>query len=184
MKRYVVVSGLPASGKSTVARTVAEGLSLPLFDKDAFLEALFENVAVGDVRTRRSLSLQADQAFQREALLANGGVLATWWKHPSSLRSSGTAIEWLTALPCLVVEVHCICSAAVAAKRFVERKRHAGHLDGRWSDAELLANFREQALLGPLRIGRLIEVRTEGTFEASDLVRQIEQAFEKARHEQ
>jgi len=178
MKRYVVVTGLPASGKSTVARTVAEGLSLPLFDKDAFLEALFEDVEVRDVRTRRSLSLQADQAFQRAALSSNGGVLASWWKHPRSLSNSGTTIDWLTSLSTLLVEVHCICSAAVAAQRFVERKRHAAHLDGRWSDAALLANFREQASLGPLRIGRLIEVPTEGTFVASDLVRQIEQAFE------
>ena len=38
---FVIVSGLPASGKSTIAVGLAEDLRLPLMDKDAYLEALF-----------------------------------------------------------------------------------------------------------------------------------------------
>jgi len=41
-RRFVVVSGLPGSGKTTVAQALAPLLKLPLFDKDAILEQLFE----------------------------------------------------------------------------------------------------------------------------------------------
>ena len=51
--RLVVVSGLPASGKSTVARTLAGALGLPLLDKDVFLEALFASDGIGDAAWRR-----------------------------------------------------------------------------------------------------------------------------------
>ena len=36
------MSGLPGSGKTTVAQALAPLLKLPLFDKDAILEQLFE----------------------------------------------------------------------------------------------------------------------------------------------
>ena len=39
----VVVSGLPASGKTTVGRALSHGLSLPLIDKDDILEAMFDS---------------------------------------------------------------------------------------------------------------------------------------------
>ncbi len=40
MPRFVVVTGLPASGKSTIARQLCAALALPLLDKDELLEAL------------------------------------------------------------------------------------------------------------------------------------------------
>ena len=42
----VIVSGLPASGKSTLSRGLAAALSLALIDKDVILEGLFEIVQV------------------------------------------------------------------------------------------------------------------------------------------
>ena len=42
---FVVVSGLPASGKSTLSRRLATALSLPMLDKDDILEGLFESLA-------------------------------------------------------------------------------------------------------------------------------------------
>lgn len=40
----VVVSGLAASGKTTVGRLLSEQLSMPLIDKDVILEALFDSL--------------------------------------------------------------------------------------------------------------------------------------------
>jgi shikimate kinase len=53
MNRLVVVSGLPASGKSTVAKALAAGLAFTLLDKDSFLEALLERSPVTSMRTQR-----------------------------------------------------------------------------------------------------------------------------------
>jgi predicted kinase len=177
VNRFVVVSGLPASGKSTVAKALAASLELPLLDKDTLLEALFETTSVPDVQIRRELSLRADSEFQKQASRAGSAVLASWWKHPRSPVDSGTPTEWLARLPGTHVEVHCNCSPAAAAERFVSRKRHPGHLDGRWSNLELLASFKQQASFGPLGFGRLIEVETESTLELSALLRTVAQVF-------
>lgn len=177
MNRRVVVSGLPASGKSTVARAVAHELALPVLDKDFFLESLFESNVVSDEQSRRKLSHAADQVFRKMAEQSESAVLASWWKHPRSSVDSGTPTEWLNSLPGLLVEVHCRCSPVTAAQRFVTRKRHPGHLDGRWSYADLLVGFEEQALLGPLAIGRVVKVQTDGQVELARLLRSIAQAF-------
>jgi chloramphenicol 3-O-phosphotransferase len=180
MNRYIIISGLPASGKSTVARAVAHELALPVLDKDALLESLFERLGIGDARWRRRLSRAADQDFRDQAEQSKGAVLASWWKHPLSPDDSGTPTEWLASLPGLLVEVHCNCSPAIAARRFVMRKRHPGHLDDRWSYVDLLASFSQQTLLGPLRIGCVVDVQTENEFELGALMSDIAQAFEEA----
>ena len=53
---FIVLSGLPASGKSTLGRAVAKALRLPMLDKDELLEALFESRGIGDADWRRRLS--------------------------------------------------------------------------------------------------------------------------------
>lgn len=182
--RTIVISGLPASGKSMLAVALAQALSLALIDKDALLEALFERVGVGDTAWRRKLSEQADQEFRSRAEQAKGAVLCTWWKHPLSTRDSGTSTQWLSDLPGACVEVHCKCSPGVAVQRFVGRARHPGHLDQRWSSADLSTSFERQALLGPLGVGSVIEVCTEGSVDIGALSSSIADAFAAAGRQQ
>jgi predicted kinase len=56
----VVVSGLPASGKTTLGRQLAGALDLPLIDKDEILESLFDSRGIGDASWRRKLSRESD----------------------------------------------------------------------------------------------------------------------------
>ncbi|WP_424247161.1 AAA family ATPase [Collimonas pratensis] len=158
---HFVVSGLPGSGKSTVASAVARGLGLSLLDKDDFLESLFEKKGVGDAQWRRKLSQDADRKFIAEAMDSPGSVLVSWWRHPRSSVESGTQTDWLASLPGVIVEIYCRCGADIAARRFLERQRHPGHIDSRWSYTELLASFSEQASLGPLSAGEILEINTE-----------------------
>jgi predicted kinase len=44
----VVVCGPPASGKTTLARAIADDLRLPLLSKDAVKEVLFDALGSGD----------------------------------------------------------------------------------------------------------------------------------------
>lgn len=53
---FVIVSGLPASGKSRLGAVLAPLLCLPMLDKDAFLEALFEGDGVGDATDAQALA--------------------------------------------------------------------------------------------------------------------------------
>jgi AAA domain len=161
MSLFVIVSGLPASGKSTLAQRLAERLELPWLDKDVILEALFDGLGTGDREWRKRLSRAADEVLRRQALRLQGAVITSWWRHPSSGSESGTDTQWLSQLPGPMVELHCVCRAELAAERFVSRRRHAGHLDAEKSFHEILTSFEEQALLGPLGIGPLVEVPTE-----------------------
>ncbi len=77
MKRFVVVSGLPASGKTTVEAAVASALGLPLLDKDAILETLFAKDGIGDPRWRSRLSRIADDLLQSQAVASDGAVISS-----------------------------------------------------------------------------------------------------------
>lgn len=48
MQRHIIVSGIPASGKSTIGRAVAAALELAMLDKDEILETLFSSRGVGN----------------------------------------------------------------------------------------------------------------------------------------
>jgi hypothetical protein len=179
MKRYVIVSGLPASGKSTLGAAVATALGLPLLDKDDLLEALFDTLGVGDAGWRNQLSRAADEILKRQALRSQGAVIASWWRHPSSRFESGTPTDWLPRLSGDLVELHCKCHPQVAVDRFFARERHSGHLDSSKSKSEELARFQELSEYGALGVGRIAEVDTEHEVELGVLLRQIGLAFNR-----
>ena len=174
---FVVVSGLPGSGKSTLARQLAPALNLPLIDKDDVLERLYESEGVGDAAWRRSLSRESDVRFQAEATASNGAVLVSHWRFDGMPSDSGTPTAWLLELSSHIVNVHCACEPEIAAERFLQRKRHPGHLDGEASYAEVLAGLRAMALLGPLRIGPRVDVDTSREPDLDVVIRDIHSAF-------
>ena len=158
MTIHVVISGLPAAGKSTLGAALASRAGLPLFDKDDYLERLFAQVPPTSSLDRRQLSHRADRAFQSAVESSQGGIAVSWWKHPKSDRDSGTPTAWLLKLPGHLVEVYCKCKPQVAMARFFSRRRHPGHLDELWSSENLSALLEQSFFLGPLRIGSVVEV--------------------------
>lgn len=179
-RRHIIVTGIPASGKSTIGLAIAAALGLEMLDKDEILEALFNSRGVGDVQWRTSLSRAADEILRERALRSEGAVIASWWRHPLSTVASGTPVEWLSALQGVLIEVHCVCKPHVATKRFKSRLRHEGHLDRFKPYADLLATFQQQGALGPLGVGLLIEVNTERSEEIASLLAKIDSV---SRHE-
>jgi len=61
---------------------------------------------------------------------------------------------------------------------------HPRHEDERRSDEELLAQFRTQALLGPLGITPLVQVDAEEHFDVTAILRGIEVALGQSCHVQ
>ena len=172
-----MVSGLPGSGKSTLAQQMALLLGLPLLDKDTILERLFESRGVGDIEWRRALSRESDLIFQTEATTSDGAVLVSHWHLPGMPLNSGTPTNWISNLSKKVVNVHCECSAEVAAERFVHRKRHPGHLDKERSHAEILTSIHAVATLGRLNITPRIVVDTSKTIELDAVLREVRRAL-------
>jgi glucokinase len=159
-KPFVVISGLPGSGKTTLGRRLAPMLNLPLFDKDDILNRLLESKGVGNAAWRRTLSRESDVILQQDASSSGGAILVSFWRLPGTPSDSGTPTDWLDAPSHRVVNVHCGCELEVAASRFVQRRRHPGHLDGESSSAEVLASLRKLTQLPPLDIGPRIDVDT------------------------
>lgn len=159
-KSFVVVSGIPGSGKTTVARRLAPALGLPLLDKDDILDRLFESKGVGDDEWRRALSRESDLILQQDAARSMGAVLVSFWRLPGMPSDSGTPADWLRDPSHHLVNVHCVCSPEVAADRFSARRRHPGHLDDARSRAELVTSLHGLAHLPALNLGPRIEVDT------------------------
>ncbi|MFN2523453.1 MAG: AAA family ATPase [Mycobacteriales bacterium] len=129
---YVVVSGSPGSGKTTLAGELAPALGLPLLAKDTIKRGFEQVLDVPDVPTSRHVGRASVTALLAVAA-ANpaGAVLESAW-HRS--RASGE----LAALPGPVVEVFCRCPREVSLGRYRDRQtRHDRHLDALRVDDEL-----------------------------------------------
>jgi hypothetical protein len=90
--------------------------------------------------------------------------------------TSGTPPEWLRVFPTLV-EVHCVCEPETVAERFRGRDRNPGHGDQRKSLTEVIDQFRALHRLGPLGLGSLVIVDTEGPVDAAQVAEQIQHAI-------
>lgn len=168
----VVVSGLPASGKTTLARALAQALDWPLLDKDDFLEALYDAHPVATLEDRSTLSRQSDVHFQRAAEAVEHCVLVSHWAVGTGA-SGGTPTGWLNTRFERVVEVCCVCAAQTATTRFKARRRHPKHMDHLRPHADLLRQMQDRSMHLPLNIGDLIVVDTETQVDVAAVVAKL-----------
>ncbi|MDP9253138.1 MAG: ATP-binding protein [Chloroflexota bacterium] len=153
--RLVIVGGAPATGKTTLARTVGESLGLPVITKDDIKEALAAPFATGDREWSRQLGVAAYAVLftVAERILAGGSGLVL----ESNFRS-GLADDSLRALARLAPTVVIVCRTpdAVRRRRFGDRAvagRHRVHVDSavleEWNadDAEFLIDIGTPRLI-------------------------------------
>jgi glucokinase len=178
-RRFVVVSGVPGSGKSFISSRLAPVLGLPLIDKDDILERLFDVKGIGDANWRRRLSRESDILFRDEAERSNGAFLVSFWHLPGMPLESGTPTNWLPALSRRIVNLHCECSTAIAAARLCQRRRHPGHVDHVRSRDEVVATIQSVSELRPLEVGPRVRCDTSFEFDLALLARQVSAAFEE-----
>jgi len=162
----LVLTGLPASGKSTYARVLAEALGWPCFDKDDFLEALYRDALPTTPDQRRGLSRRSDDLFRDAAVRADNSVLVSHWASARGPAGTGTGTGWIDAHFARVIEIYCACSPETAAQRFTGRNRHPGHLDHLRPPEQVVAQMKALAPGFPLALWELISVNTESPKDA------------------
>jgi predicted kinase len=126
----VVVSGPPASGKTTVAVPLARALRLPLVAKDTVKEALMDSLGAEDVDRSRELGKAAFAvvfAFARSHLDSGVGLVL------EANFAFGVSEEELRPLVACsrAVLVHCWAPREMLVARYLARAghRHPGHHD-------------------------------------------------------
>lgn len=159
---FVVVSGPPASGKSTLAPAIARELGIPLIAKDTIKDALMTVLPIPDVATSRDVGRAAVAAMLAVAAESPIGAVI----ESNFYRS--VAVDALARLPGAVVEVFCRCDRAVAQARYTDRAgtRHAGHFDGLREVDELWNDEVSQPVAGGWP---LLEVDTTSSVDAAEV---------------
>ncbi len=173
MKAAIVVSGLPASGKSTIGRKIARALSWECLDKDDFLEQLYEERGVSSWSERKRLSRESDVLFRQQAEQKDAVVLVSHWRPTTGLGDSGTQTDWLSTSFDNIVEINCLCEPKIANGRFFARQRHRGHLDQQRDRSAHLQRLQELAKAYPLNLGPLVQVNTEEAVELTSLLAEL-----------
>ena len=118
----VVVTGLPGSGKTTVAVPLAEKLNLPLISRDHIKELLADHLGLGSLAGEYATA--AVHVMLGLAVRAPEVVLESFfWP--------GLSEPELIDLQRPLVQVHCRCDPTLARARFVDRvsggERHPIH---------------------------------------------------------
>lgn len=171
-RSVIVISGLPASGKTTLAHLLGVDLGFVVIDKDDFLEALLGSVQEFNAEFRHRCSRIADKQFEEAARAAGNVILVSHWQGPDEHRESGTPSAWLREFES-VIEIVCQCPVATAVQRFKNRNRHPGHGDNRSDPSLLLSWFEEDSLRGPLDLGPVIKVDTEALVDIKALAMKV-----------
>jgi predicted NBD/HSP70 family sugar kinase len=158
MKKAILVNGVPASGKSSVARVVADARLWPILALDSIKEPFFDHLGTGDREFNRRLgraSYQAAWSIVRDAPDGLTFVVDAWFgfQPPEVLEAHlARAGVFKTA------EVWCQAAPEILVARYRERLhlRHAGH-PGEAFLPELDALARRAQ---PLRRGPILEIDT------------------------
>lgn len=128
-----VISGIPGSGKTTLARRLAPELGWPLVSKDVIKEALMDELGTGDLEWTSRLSRAAHRAMY--SLVPELGATVVLEAH----FRRGVAEHDLVALGRPLVQVYCTCPVELAWSRYRQRRddpaRHPGHLPEHQDDA-------------------------------------------------
>lgn len=127
----ILVAGMPATGKSTLARKLTKALHLPILEKDDIKEEMFDTIGYADLAAKRQLDKAAAAVLLRvaRAVLESGSSVILVNNFDADM--AGDVQKLIDDCDCRVVTVFLGGDSDVLYKRYVERDkkhmRHQGH---------------------------------------------------------
>jgi predicted kinase len=143
----IVVTGLPCTGKTTLARHLSRELNLPCFCRDTFKEILFDTLGYSDRDWSRRLGIASYALLYsaiEEQLRAGRSLIAESNFHPDAAGPAFASLRDKYAFD--LVQILCTTTTPVLLQRFEQRatsgERHPGHVEQQSLDEfrTLLAN--------------------------------------------
>jgi predicted kinase len=165
----VVVTGMPAAGKTTVAESLSRALALPLLARDRIKERLYDTLGVGDLEWSGRLG---DAAFAllfdlARVLIESGDAVileANFFR--------GSEPRFFALPEHRVLQIHCEAPLDLLIARYTNRPRHLGHHDAE-KVKELPTRFRSGAH-EPLDLsGQLIRIDTSQRVDVDAIAAQV-----------
>ena len=175
MKRAVLVNGIPASGKSTVARAISQAKGWPLLTLDTIKEAFFAHLGTGGRDYNRTLGKASYQAifalikdFPDDTIV----VIDAWFGfQPVEVFQGHIAHAGIGS----IAEVWCQAPGEVLGERYRTRlgQRHSGHL-GESYIPELIELAKRAKPLGGYP---LFDVDTTRPLDSAALMKWLDNTF-------
>jgi predicted kinase len=176
LRRIALISGPPASGKTTIARPLAESLECALLSKDDLKESLFSsmNGLPGDLDFSHRLSVAAMDLLWALAPHCPSVMLEGNFRTQSPHERKQVALL-LNRFDGNMVEIHCRIPIEEAARRFAERARTERHHPAHALQEMSVNQLREYAT--PFAMSPVIEVDTNGPVDIAVLAQRASAAL-------
>ena len=122
-KSLILVAGMPATGKSTLAKKLGAAFGLPVLEKDEIKEGMFDTIGYADLAAKRQLDKAAAAVLVRvaRAVLESGSSAILVNNFDSDMRDDVQAM--IDACDCRVVTVFLNGDADVLYERYVARDK-------------------------------------------------------------
>jgi chloramphenicol 3-O-phosphotransferase len=130
----LVVTGLPCTGKSSIAQSLAKHFALPFISKDGFKELLFDELGWSDRDWSRKLGRASFRllfyALEAQLDVGRSSIIEGNF-HPDF--HNQTLHDLKQRHGCDIFQIYCHCEPNIVLERFRARwergERHPGHAD-------------------------------------------------------
>ncbi len=143
----ILITGHPATGKTTLAHYLARELRLPLIWKDQIKETLFETLGISTIEWSRKLGIAAwELLYQQVENLLQVGISHVVESNFDPLYANAHWQGLKQAYDFRLIQVRCETEPETLLERYWQRieqgERHAGHFDAS-GDKSFLATIQE-----------------------------------------